>query len=364
MTGWTRGGTVALLVLTMGCAALVLTRSCQKPEPQKTAEPPEKKPEKKLEKKKEKAKKIAVSHWPNGARLVVSVSMQFETGGQPQGAESPFSGNPLPHGKPDLAAESWFRYGAIEGVERLLRLFAKHKIHVTSHVVGAAAQKYPEVAKAIAAGGHEIAAHGMSWENQWNMTYATELAFVKKGVDAVEQITGQHAVGYNCNWLRRSPQTLQVLQEAGFLYHIDDLSHDEPFLTSVRGKPFVVIPYTLRNNDIVNIEGRHMSAEEFKKQLQAEFDVLYQEGSSQRRMMSVSLHDRIGGTPAMVKAMDGFLGYALKKEGVVFLRKDEIAKLVIDDPKTPHDESEAAYNGVAPKAAASAPSPSAAPTTP
>jgi hypothetical protein len=29
--------------------------------------------------------------WPNGARLVVSVSMQFEAGAQPeQGAESPF----------------------------------------------------------------------------------------------------------------------------------------------------------------------------------------------------------------------------------------------------------------------------------
>ena len=37
-------------------------------------------------------------HWPNDAQLVISVSMQFETGGQPEGAESPFSGNPLPKG--------------------------------------------------------------------------------------------------------------------------------------------------------------------------------------------------------------------------------------------------------------------------
>jgi hypothetical protein len=26
-------------------------------------------------------------NWPNGAQLVISVSMQFETGGQPEGAE-------------------------------------------------------------------------------------------------------------------------------------------------------------------------------------------------------------------------------------------------------------------------------------
>ncbi|MEF9478223.1 hypothetical protein OWR28_11485 [Chryseobacterium sp. 1B4] len=35
-------------------------------------------------------------YWPNGAQLVISVSMQFETGGQPEGAESPFSGTPCP----------------------------------------------------------------------------------------------------------------------------------------------------------------------------------------------------------------------------------------------------------------------------
>ncbi len=135
----------------------------------------------------------------------------------------------------------------------------KYDIKVTSHIVGTAAEKYPEIAKAIADGGHEIAAHGISWDNQWNKSYEDELRFVKQGVDAVAKITGQKAVGYNCNWLRRSPNTLKVLQELGFLYHIDDLSHDEPFITKVKGKNFVVIPYTLRNNDIVNIEGKHWS---------------------------------------------------------------------------------------------------------
>ena len=38
--------------------------------------------------------------WPNGARLVVSVSMQFEAGAQPErGAESPFPVNDTMRGK-------------------------------------------------------------------------------------------------------------------------------------------------------------------------------------------------------------------------------------------------------------------------
>lgn len=284
------------------------------------------------------------SHWKNGAQLVISVSMQFETGGQPEGAESPFSGNPLPKGNPDLPAESWYRYGATEGVYRMLDLWKKYDIKVTSHVVGAAAIKYPEIAKAIANDGHEIAAHGIAWENQWDKNYNDELNFIKKGVDTVASITGQKAVGYNSNWLRRSPNTLKILQDLGFVYHIDDLSRDEPFITKVRGKNFVVMPYTLRNNDIVQVSGSHWSPDQFLTQLKMEFDQLYEEGATKRRMMSISFHDRIGGQPAMVKAMEEFIKYAKEKKGVVFMRKIDIANMVKDDPNTPIDNSEEKYN--------------------
>jgi peptidoglycan/xylan/chitin deacetylase (PgdA/CDA1 family) len=283
-------------------------------------------------------------YWPNGARLVISVSMQFETGGQPEGAESPFSGTPLPKGIPDLPAQSWFRYGANEGILRMLDLWDKYNIKVTSHIVGEAAKKYPKIAKEIAKRGHEIAAHGIAWKNQWNLSYKDELKFIKDGVDIVENITGQRSVGYNANWLRRNVNTLKVLQDLNFLYHIDDVSHDEPFITKVRNKKFVIIPYTLRNNDIVNISGNKWSPDQFLYQLKAEFDQLYDEAGNKRRMMSVALHDRIGGSPAMVRVMDQFIKYAKKNSGVIFMRKDNIAKMVINDPDTPIDNSEFEYN--------------------
>jgi len=283
-------------------------------------------------------------YWKNGTQLVISVSMQFETGGHPENSDSPFSGNPLPKGQPDLPAESWYRYGANEGMDRMLNLWKKYDIKVTSHIVGLAAIKYPVIAKRIANEGHEIAAHGMTWSNQWDKGYENELKFVKDGVDAVEKITGQRAVGYNCNWLRRGPNTLKVLQDLKFVYHIDDLSHDEPFITTVRSKDFVVMPYTLRNNDMVNISGNQWSPDQFLAQLKMEFDQLYAEGSTKRRMMSISLHDRIGGQPAMVNAMEQFIKYTKEKKGVVFMRKVDIAKMILTDPKTPRDNSEEKYN--------------------
>lgn len=279
--------------------------------------------------------------WPHGARLAISISMQFEAGGQPeQGADSPFSIAPLPAPYPDLPANTWFQYGYREGVPRLLDLWDKHGVKVTSHMVGAAAKKNPELAKEIVSRGHEAAAHGMTWQPEYAMSRDELKAFISAGVDAVVEATGQRPIGYNANWLHRSVHTLPVLQELGFLYHIDDLSRDEPFIIPVNGQDFVVVPYTLRNNDIMLIEGRHFSTGEFLQQLKYEFDQLYAEGATKRRQMSISTHDRIGGTPGMVRALDEFLTYAKSHPGVWFARKDEIARFAKQSPQT-RRESEA-----------------------
>ena len=150
----------------------------------------------------------------------------------------------------------------------------------------------------------------------------------------VEDVTGQRPVGYNCNWLRRGPNTLSLLQELGYTYHIDDLSRDEPFIEQVDGKDFVVVPYTLRNNDILLIEGRNYSPTKFLEQIKLDFDQLYDEAGTRRRMMSISAHDRISGSPQMVRVWAEFLSYAKSKAGVSFMRKDEIAKFAANSSLT------------------------------
>ncbi|WP_422927993.1 polysaccharide deacetylase family protein [Singulisphaera sp. PoT] len=278
--------------------------------------------------------------WPNGARMAISISMQFEAGGEPdEGADSPFSSSPLPKGIPDLPAKTWFQYGYREGVPRLLDLWDRHKVKVTSHMVGDAVRKNPGLAREIVERGHEAAAHGMTWQPQYSLSRQDEKAFVAAGVAAVKEATGKTPVGYNCNWLRRSVNTLSVLQELGFLYHIDDVSRDEPFTVPVDGKPFVVVPYTLRCNDILLFENRHFSTADFLAQLKDEFDQLYLESASRRRMMSISTHDRIGGTPAVVRALGEFLKYARGHEGIWFARKDEIARWALESPDTIHESA-------------------------
>jgi len=84
----------------------------------------------------------------------------------------------------------------------------------------------------------------------------------------------------------------------------------------------------------VLIEGRNYSPAKFLEQIKLDFDQLYQEAGRRRRMMSVSAHDRISGTPQMVRVWDEFLRYAKSQRGVAFLRKDEIARYALQSPIT------------------------------
>ena len=59
---------------------------------------------------------------PNGARLCVSIAMQFEAGGQPISSTGGPITEPIEPGYPDLGTNSFFDYGIHEGMPRMLDL--------------------------------------------------------------------------------------------------------------------------------------------------------------------------------------------------------------------------------------------------
>ena len=275
--------------------------------------------------------------WPDKARLVISISMQMEAGAQPEsGAESPLPR--IDPKYPDIAATKWYEYGFKEGLPRLLDMFDRRKVKVTSHMVGAAVEKHPTLAKEIVQRGHEPSGHGQTWTPQYSMTPEQERKSYADSAATIERVTGVRPVGFNAFWLRITPQTLQILQELGYTYYIDDVSRDEPFLVNVRNKPFAVVPYTLHMNDIVNYDTRYFGAEVYAADLKPEFDVLYEEGAHRRRMMSVSAHDRIAGRPARMRVLEDFIQYAESHRGVTFMRKVDIANYAITSPRTVRED--------------------------
>jgi peptidoglycan/xylan/chitin deacetylase (PgdA/CDA1 family) len=271
--------------------------------------------------------------WPDGARFVVSLSLQMETGAQPErGANGPWG--VLDSKYPDLPTDKWYEYGFKEGIPRLLDMYDRKKVKVTSHMVGLAVEKHPTLAKEIVQRGHEAAAHGHTWAPIYSSSLEEEKASYDANVAAILKATGARPIGFNAPGMRATPNTFEILQDMGFLYHTDDLSRDEPFVIAVRRKPFVVVPYTFQLNDLQNYENRWHTCDEFASELKREFDALYIESEHKRRMISVSSHDRVAGRASRTQVMEEFITYAQRHPGVVFLRKDEIAKFALSNPTT------------------------------
>jgi peptidoglycan/xylan/chitin deacetylase (PgdA/CDA1 family) len=70
----------------------------------------------------------------------------------------------------------WYDYGFKEGLPRSLDVLDRRKIKVTSHVVGAAVDLHPALAKEIVLRGYEASGHGQTWTAQFSMTSEEEPA--------------------------------------------------------------------------------------------------------------------------------------------------------------------------------------------
>lgn len=273
--------------------------------------------------------------WPGGARIAIQIVLNYEEGGENSiengdPASEAFlsevvNAQPLP-GVRHLSVESIFDYGARVGSWRLLKLFREHDVPVTVFAVARAAEKHPDLIRAMVDGGHEIACHGLRWINYQYVGEAAERAHVAEAVEILTHVAGTRPVGWYTG--RTGPNTRRLVAEhGGFLYDADAYDDDLPYWQDVAGKPLLIVPYTLDANDMrfINAQG-FGDGRQFFAYLKDSFDTLYAEGAETPRMLSVGLHCRLAGRPGRVAAVKDFIAYAKSHEGVWFARRDEIAR--------------------------------------
>jgi len=272
--------------------------------------------------------------WPGGARVAVQFVLNYEEGGERSvlhgdaEAETFLSDmiNPAPvPGARHMSMESIYEYGSRAGVWRLLRLFKRHEIPLTIFGVAMALERHPSVVEAFLQAGHEIASHGLRWINYQSVPEDVEREHMARAVEIITRLTGERPLGWYTG--RTSPNTRRLVAEkGGFLYDADDYSDDLPFWTTEAGKPHLIVPYTLEANDM-RFSGTGLNTgEQFFSYLKDAFDVLYEEGATAPKMMSVGLHCRIVGRPGKMAGLERFLKYARSHDKVWFCRRIEIAR--------------------------------------
>ena len=273
--------------------------------------------------------------WPDGARLALQIVLTYEEGAENSVLHgdaasetflSEIIGAEAYSGVRHKSMESLYEYGSRAGLWRLLRIFRERDIRVTVFGVAMALQRNPEAVRAMLADGHEIAAHGWRWINYQFIDEDTEREHIRLAVDAITALTGSSPLGWYTG--RDSPNTRRlVVEHGGFLYDADSYADDLPYWETVGGKPHLVVPYTLDANDMRFATNQGFNTgEQFFTYLRDAFDVLYREGETAPKMMSVGLHCRLVGRPGRAAALERFLDYVQQHDGVWICRRVEIAR--------------------------------------
>ncbi|USE36498.1 allantoinase PuuE [Endozoicomonas sp. SCSIO W0465] len=273
--------------------------------------------------------------WPGNSRIAVQFVINYEEGGEncilhgDEASEAFLSeiiGAPAHKGMRHISMESIYEYGSRAGFWRLYRLFTQRNIPVTVYGVAMAMARNPEAVRAMIDADWEIASHGYRWIDYQFMDVDEERRHMEEAIRIHTEVTGNRPTGWYTG--RCSPNTGQlVVEEGGFLYHADSYADDLPYWDTRFGKPQLVVPYTLDCNDMrfATAQGFN-SGDQFFSYLKDAFDVLYDEGATAPKMMSVGLHCRLVGRPGRAAALSRFLDYVQSKDRVWLCTREQIAQ--------------------------------------
>ena len=209
-------------------------------------------------------------------------------------------------GQRNVNTESSYDYGSRAGVWRLLRLFERAGLPLTVFAVGKALADNPEVGRAFARLGHEVASHHWRWIDYLDVPEAVEREHMLRSIEVIEQLTGSKPVGW---------------------YDSDVYDDDLPHWTTVDGQPQLLLPYAFDTNDFkFTISPGFTSGEDFELYLRRSFDYLYEEGADAPKMMSIGLHCRMAGRPGRAAALARFLEHVRSFDDVWVCRRADIAE--------------------------------------
>jgi polysaccharide deacetylase family protein (PEP-CTERM system associated) len=125
--------------------------------------------------------------------------------------------------EPVITRGDWDRLPSrvVANTERVLRLFERQGVRATFFTLGWVAERHPALVRAIVAGGHELASHGMSHQRVHSLSEAAFRADVRASKRLLEDIGGVPVVGYRAPSFSidaRTPWAHAVLRAEGYRY--------------------------------------------------------------------------------------------------------------------------------------------------
>jgi peptidoglycan/xylan/chitin deacetylase (PgdA/CDA1 family) len=124
-------------------------------------------------------------------------------------------------------------FGIRVGIPRILELLEREAIPATWFMPGHTIETWPETTRAILNSGHEIASHGWFHEDFSAITRDAQAAILGRCVHQIRTVTGAPPKGFRAPYWALAPETLELVEAAGFVYD-SSLMADDYHLYRVR----------------------------------------------------------------------------------------------------------------------------------
>jgi allantoinase len=260
---------------------------------------------------------------PGGARVVVWTIVNLEVWdiARPMARQvlPPPTGQSL---LPDVPNWSWHEYGMRVGVWRFFKLYERLGIRPTLSINARVCLDYERVAAQARDAGWEFMGHG--YEQMPIHKVEDQRDMVHRSLDLLERFCGKRPVGWLGPGLTQTPETPEILAEAGVRYIGDWLWDDEPAEIATANGPLVTLPYTAELNDIPAMIVQHHESPYWLTRCRDAFDRLYAEGEERAKVMAIAIHPYLSGQPHRIRYLEEVYNHINRHPGVLHWNGAEI----------------------------------------
>lgn len=224
---------------------------------------------------------------------------------------------------PNIPNWSWHEYGMRVGIWRIMEAFEKRKLRANATMNARVCEGPGEpVARAMLDAGWDFMGHG--YAQAALHTVEDQQAVIQKSFDVLKAYTGKDPKGWLGPGLHETLDTVDYLAEAGFKYVCDWPMDEHPVSMNTTAGNLMAMPYSFELSDLPMMVVHQHESEVWLKRVIDQFDRLYDEGATQPRVMSMSIHPYIMGVPHRIKYFESALDYVLDRKDVWFATADEI----------------------------------------
>jgi peptidoglycan/xylan/chitin deacetylase (PgdA/CDA1 family) len=235
-----------------------------------------------------------------------------------------------PRGPSGPSALSRGEFGARVGLPRILGLLERESIEATFFVPGHTADTFPELCRAIIAGGHEIGHHGYLHERPAELTADEERVALERGIASIVRAVGRRPRGYRSPGWDLSWDSVHLLLDYGFEYdssmmaddfqlyrcRLGDVAHTDGAYEFGQEVALVEVPVSWALDDFPVLETSLANYEATLANWIADFD--FMAANVDNGVYVITFHPQVIGRGARIQILERLIAHMKGTPNVVF----------------------------------------------